>query len=150
MWNICFANVVGGTPARPNKFRKRKRFASKPFKFATFVSPLPKKFAAQYFSGTPVSLRSNSFMTICATVYGRMRISVKETFTQWYSPAASDIASQWYCASHSDIFAAQMWMAGHPHPFRYALILWGGSPCPPDNFHLLCVKEIHAVFYLLI
>ena len=43
-----------GTPARPNKFRKRKRFASKPFKFATFVSPLPKKFAAQYFSGTPV------------------------------------------------------------------------------------------------
>ena len=53
------AELKGGTPARPNKFRKRKRFASKPFKFATFVSPLPKKFAAQYFSGTPVSLRSN-------------------------------------------------------------------------------------------
>ena len=50
--------MVGGTPARPDKFCKRKRFASKPFKFATFVSPLPKKFAAQYFSGTPVSLRS--------------------------------------------------------------------------------------------
>ena len=41
-------------------------------------------------------------------------VSVKVPFTQWYSPAASDIASQWYCASHSDIFAAQMWMAGHP------------------------------------
>ena len=33
IWNICYANVNGGntrTP-RPNKFRKRKRFASKPF-----------------------------------------------------------------------------------------------------------------------
>ena len=39
--------------ARPNKFRKRKGFASKTFKFASFVSPLPKKFAAQYFSGSP-------------------------------------------------------------------------------------------------
>ena len=43
---------------RPNKFRKRKRFASKPFKFASFVSPLPKKFALQYFSGSPELFRS--------------------------------------------------------------------------------------------
>ena len=28
---------------RPNKLRKRKRFTSKPFKFAPFVSPLPQK-----------------------------------------------------------------------------------------------------------
>ena len=30
--------------------------------------------------------------------------------------------------------------------YRFALFCRGGSPCPPDNFHLLCVKEIHAVF----
>ena len=71
--------IVGGTPARPNKFRKRKRFASKPFKFASFVSPPPKKFALQYFSGTPF--------------------------------------------------------------FRFALFCRGGSPCPHDNFHLLCVNN---------
>ena len=84
--------MVGGTPARPNKFRKRKRFASKPFKFATFVSPLPKKFAAQFkfatfvsplpkkfaaqcFSGTPVSLRSNCHIERERNIF-IMRVSV--------------------------------------------------------------------------
>jgi len=67
--------MVGGTPARPNKFRKRKRFASKPFKFATFVSPLPKKFAAQCFSGTPVSLRSNCHIERERNIF-IMRVSV--------------------------------------------------------------------------
>ena len=57
--------MVGETLARPNKFRKRKRFASKPFKFASFVSPPPKKFALQYFSGTPLVLvRNDSLLVI--------------------------------------------------------------------------------------
>ena len=44
---------IFGALHRQNKLHKRKRFASEPFKFASFVFPLPKKFAAQYFSGFP-------------------------------------------------------------------------------------------------
>ena len=94
--------------------------------------------------------RENRFLSIlCSSLsnpsVGKQKsagtVSVKETFTQWYLPSASDIASQRYSPAASDIFAAQMWMAGHPHPFRFALFCRGGSPCPPDNFHLLCVNN---------
>ena len=45
------SGVKGGTPARPNKLRNRKNLRANPLSVASFVSPLPKKFATQYFSG---------------------------------------------------------------------------------------------------
>ena len=41
---------------------------------------------------------------------------------------------------------SEEWWAGTPAPVPLRSNYVGGSLCPPDNFHLLCVKEIHAVF----
>ena len=58
------SELEGDTFARPNKLRNRKNLRVNPLSVAPFVSPLPKKFALQYFSGA--LLTATLYLVRCA------------------------------------------------------------------------------------
>ena len=88
---------MGETFACPNKFRKRKRFASKPFKFASFVSPPPKKVCfAILFGDPPLQNRAKRNGCGCPAIHiCAANISLCEA--QYHCEAISLAAGEYHC-----------------------------------------------------